>query len=53
MIGAIINGFGNDTPIAKAIPTIKLACNAEIKEIALIFPSAEKREYREMLVPYS
>jgi len=40
MIGAIINGFGKVTPIAKAIPIIKLACKAEIKEIADIFPRA-------------
>jgi hypothetical protein len=45
IIGAIISGFGKVTPIAKAIPTIKLACIAEIKEIADIFPSAmEDRE---------
>jgi hypothetical protein len=25
IIGAIINGFGNETPIANAIPKIKLA----------------------------
>jgi len=40
MIGAIIMGFGKLTPIAKAIPIIKLACKAEIKEIADILPRA-------------
>ena len=40
MIGAIIIGLGKLTPIAKAIPIIKLACNAAIKEIADIFPNA-------------
>ena len=36
----IMNGFGKVTPIAKAIPIIKLACKAAIKEIADIFPKA-------------
>ena len=40
IIGAIIIGFGKLTPIAKAIPKIKLACKAAIKDIADIFPSA-------------
>jgi len=45
MMGAIINGFGKVTPIAKDIPKIKLACIAEINEIADIFPSAiDERE---------
>jgi hypothetical protein len=45
IIGAIISGFGKLTPIANAIPKIKLACNAEIKEIADIFPRAiDERE---------
>ena len=45
IIGTIIIGFGNVTPIANEIPKIKLACIAAIKEIADIFPSAiEERE---------
>ena len=36
----LISGFGKLTPIAKAIPKIRLACIAAIKEIADIFPSA-------------
>jgi hypothetical protein len=40
MIGIIIKGFGKVTPIAKAIPIIKLACKAAIKEMADIFPIA-------------
>ena len=45
MIGMITKRFGKLTPIANAIPMIKLACNAEIKEIASIFPSAmDERE---------
>jgi hypothetical protein len=40
IIGIIIIGFGKLTPIAKAIPIIKLACKAEIKEIADILPKA-------------
>ena len=40
MIGTIMTGFGKVTPIAKAIPKIKLACNAAIKEMADIFPKA-------------
>jgi hypothetical protein len=45
MIGAIIIGFGKVTPIARAIPKIKLAWSAAIREIADIFPIAiEERE---------
>ena len=33
IIGIIIKGFGKVTPIAKAIPMIKLACKAAIKEM--------------------
>src|SRR3990167_1355365 len=45
MIGAIINGFGKVTPIAKAMPISKLAWSAEIKERADILPNAiEERE---------
>ena len=40
MMGAIMIGLGKLTPIASAIPKIRLACNAAIKEIADIFPSA-------------
>jgi hypothetical protein len=40
IIGIIMKGFGKVTPIAKAIPIIKLACKAAIKEIADIFPKA-------------
>ena len=40
MMGTIMKGFGKVTPIAKAIPIIKLACKAAIKEIADIFPKA-------------
>ena len=40
IIGIIINGLTKLTPIASAIPKIKLACNVEIKEIANILPSA-------------
>jgi len=40
MMGIIMKGFGKVTPIAKAIPIIKLACKAAIKEIADIFPKA-------------
>ncbi len=40
IIGIIIIGFGKLTPIAKAIPIIKLACIAAINEIADIFPKA-------------
>src|SRR5574341_996305 len=40
IIGMNIKGFTKLTPIASAIPKIKLACNAETKEIANILPSA-------------
>ena len=40
MIGAIINKFGIVTPIARAIPKMRLACIAATNDIASIFPSA-------------
>jgi len=40
IIGTIIKGFGKDTPIANAIPKIKLAWSAAISAIADIFPKA-------------
>jgi hypothetical protein len=40
MIGAIMNKFGIVTPIARAIPKMRLACIAATSDIASIFPSA-------------
>jgi hypothetical protein len=40
MIGPIINKFGIVTPIAIAIPKMRLACIAATRDIANIFPSA-------------
>jgi len=40
IMGAKTRGLGNETPIASAIPKIRLACKAAIREIASIFPKA-------------
>lgn len=40
IMGIIINGSENVTPIASAIPSMRLACNAATSEMAIILPIA-------------